>query len=64
VSEGGRDLLLEELDRPVSIAIAVNRRKLALKSAFLTWALVCLIVAVLLLGGYFIYAQFWNRVRL
>jgi Na+/proline symporter len=45
-------------------AIAVNRRKLALKSAFLTWALVCLIVAVLLLSGYFIYAQFWNRVRL
>jgi hypothetical protein len=45
-------------------AIAVNRRKLALKSAFLTWAMVCLIVAVLLLGGYFIYAQFWNRVRL
>jgi len=45
-------------------AIAVNRRKLALKSAFLTWALVSLIAAVLLLGGYFIYAQFWNRVRL
>jgi hypothetical protein len=45
-------------------AIAVNRRKLAPKSAFLTWAMVCLIVAVLLLGGYFIYAQFWNRVRL
>ena len=32
--------------------------------AFLTWALVCLIAAVLLLGRYFIYAQFWNRVRL
>lgn len=31
--------------------IAVNWRKLAPKSAFLTWALVCLIVAVLLLGG-------------
>ena len=45
-------------------AIAVNRRKLALKSAFLTWALVSLIAALLLLGGYFIYAQFWNRVRL
>jgi hypothetical protein len=29
----------------------VNWRKLALKSAFLIWALVCLIVAVLLLGG-------------
>ena len=44
-------------------AIAVNRRKLALKSAFLTWALVSLIATVLLLGGYFIYALFWNRVR-
>lgn len=44
-------------------AIAVNRRKLALKSAFLTWALVSLIATVLLLGGYFIYAPFWNRVR-
>jgi len=29
----------------------------------LTWALLCLIAAVILLGGYFIYAQFWNRVR-
>jgi hypothetical protein len=45
-------------------AIAVNRRKLALKSAFLTWALICLIVAVVLLGGYFIYALFWNRLRI
>lgn len=45
-------------------AIAVNRRKLALKSAFLTWALMCLIAAVLPLGGYFVYAQFCNRVRL
>ncbi|MGH2658410.1 MAG: hypothetical protein ACRDHS_01800 [Actinomycetota bacterium] len=45
-------------------AIAVSRRKPALKSALLTWALVCLIAAVLLLGGYFVYAQFWNRVRL
>lgn len=44
-------------------AIAVNRPKLALKSAFLTWALVSLIATVLLLGGYFIYALFWNRVR-
>ena len=45
-------------------AIAVNRRKLALKSTFLTWALACLIAAVLLLGGYFIYALFWSRLRI
>jgi hypothetical protein len=42
-------------------ALAVNRRKLALKSAFLTWALACLIAAVVLLGGYFIYAVVWDR---
>ena len=42
-------------------ALAVNRRKLALKSAFLTWALACLIAAVVLLGRYFIYAVLWDR---
>lgn len=42
-------------------ALAVNRRKLALKLAFLTWALACLIAAVVLLGGYFIYAVLWDR---
>jgi hypothetical protein len=42
-------------------ALAVNRRKLALKSAFLTWALACLIAAVVLLGGYFMLAVVWDR---
>ena len=52
----GGDWLKWRFLRNMLDALEVNRRKLAWKSRFLTAALLSLIVAVALVGGYFVYS--------